>query len=536
MTRRHGQAWSLEEDAKLESAFRSGLSIAHLAQQHERGGGAIRARLVRLGHLIAGSSEQSARREEVHPTEEQNETVATASTTASATALTIGVDRLITALVALKAQGELGVPKRQVIARVARAYDQLDALLMDDVAATSPAEEVQQDGDPLPDRLREALAGAVRACVADLTDRSIAIRLLGLEGDGERVTLARLGGEFHRSAERIRQRRNRAFKNINAALPRRIASSAKLRSVLAELSAQTDWTDPAESARAVVSYVNDSVTAAKQLTLMLMLASGASPRIASRCAAEQAAVQACRDPELLGRWRLDHWTDAAAKAILRGPFARFEAPPADMVGAKRSPAEGSRQEAIPLHSEKLQRVVACESGMEVKVYSWLERSEEVLCYQEQPIAFAYAAEGRDRLYYPDVVVWDREGRVLMIEVKPVFNMFRRRVLEKGLAAIAHLQPRGIGYLLVDSSGRTLADLATQAYDVVAAEAVEALFADGPVSFRVVKEMLSARTGRFDFGAFVSMVINRDWAVTETPVSIWRMPESLSFRPLLGLMN
>ena len=520
--RRHGQPWEPAEDRDLEAAFRSDVSIDDLAARHERGVGAIRARLERLG---LARTESVASVSEPVPTERQR----------LETPLSTGIDRLVAALVDLKQQEQRGPLDRRSVAAVAREYDRVDALLMATIEVPKAPADAEQTGDPLPDRLREALAGLVRACVSNLTDRLVAIRLLGLEGDGERVTLAQVGGELDRTPERMRQRRNRAFRSINAALPRRIASAARLRAVLADLSADTNWTDPAEAARAVVRLVNSNIMAARQLTLMLMMASGASGPLRSlRRAAEQASMDACRDPDLLGRWRLDRWPDAAAKAILRGEFVHFDVLPEDMVGLKRSPAEGSRGEAISLRSDKLDRIVACESGMELRVFTWLERSEEVRSYQEQPIAIPYAAGGRDRLYYPDAVVWDREGRLVVVEVKPVFHMFRQRTLEKGLAAIGHLQPRGIGYLLVDSSGHTLADLASQPYDQATAEEVEASFADGRAPFRVVRDILSRRQGRFDFAAFVSMVVNRDWAVTDLPVTITRLPVSQSFRPLLGL--
>ncbi|MFA6116365.1 MAG: TnsA endonuclease N-terminal domain-containing protein [Sphingomonas sp.] len=522
MKQRHGQPWEPAEDRNLETAFRNGASTEDLAARHERGAGAIKARLERLGLVRTISPPPMS--EPVLMEQQQPETQ-----------LSIGIDRLVAALVDLKQQVERGPLDRHSVAAVAREYDRVDALLMATIEVPKAPDDAEQAGDPLPDRLREALAGLVRACVSNLTDRLVAIRLLGLDGDGERVTLAQVGGELDRTPERMRQRRNRAFRSINAALPRRVASATRLRAVLADLSADTDWTDPAEAARAVARLINSNFMAARQLTLMLMLASGAAGQLRSlRRAAEQAAMDACRDPELLGRWRLDRWPDAASKAILRGQFACFDALPEDLNGLKRAPAVGSSGEAIPLRSDKLNRIVACESAMELRVFTWLERSKEVRWYQEQPLAIPYAAEGRDRLYYPDAVVWDREGRLVVVEVKPVFNMFRQRTLEKGLAAIGHLQPRGIGYLLVDSSGYTLADLAGHPYDQASAEKVEALFAKGRAPFSVVRDILSGRHGRFDFAAFVSMVVNRDWAVTDVPVTISRLPGGQSFRPLLGL--
>lgn len=525
MQQRHGQSWLPEEDKELEAAFRSGVSVENLANHHERGVGAIRSRLKRLGLIETGRSTPSA----------PDYTATYVEKEPWETRLSGGIDQLVATLLNLKEQAEQGLPGRRAIATVARAYDHLNVLLRETVVTSPLSNEEDLSDDPLPDRFREALANSVETCVSDSMDQIIALRLLGLKGDGEHVTLAQLGCELGRSRERIRQRRNRAFRTINAVLPRRKGSKDRLRIVLTELSPKADWSNPTVSARAIVKFVNDNVVAAQQLTLMLMIASGALGKTSSlRHAAEQAAMEACRNPELLGHWKLDRWADVAMKAIMHGQFAHFNTPPKDMIGRKRSPVEGSRGDAIPLRSDKLGRIVMCESGMEARVFTWLERSEEVFWYQEQPIAFPYTAEGQEKLYYPDAVAWDREGRILVIEVKPIFNMFRQRTVEKGLAAIEHLQPRGIGYLLVDSSGRTLAELAGHPYDRAIAEKLEALFSKGAVPFRVARDLLSRPSGQFDFAAFISMVVNRDWAVTQMPVTISRLPTGSSFRPLLGL--
>lgn len=44
-----GQAWTQEEDEQLSEEFDSGIPIKELAQMHQRTGGAIEARLARLG-------------------------------------------------------------------------------------------------------------------------------------------------------------------------------------------------------------------------------------------------------------------------------------------------------------------------------------------------------------------------------------------------------------------------------------------------------------------------------------------------------
>jgi hypothetical protein len=235
-------------------------------------------------------------------------------------------------------------------------------------------------------------------------------------------------------------------------------------------------------------------------------------------------------------WALDRWSDAASKAIFVNTV-RFAALPRDLTGIKRVPASLQGPHFIGFTSERMRRLVACESGAELKVFSWLERSREVRWYQEQPAAVPYTLEGCHGYYYPDAAVLDRDGRVVIVEVKPAFMMYRIETLAKAVAALDHFGPRGIGYLLVDPAGRTIADLARADYDREIVSTIEPLFAHGPVSFRLVRDTFRLRQGRFDPAAFASLVVNGDWAVTSGPgVRISKLPQRLSFRALLGVAS
>ncbi len=231
--------------------------------------------------------------------------------------------------------------------------------------------------DPLPDRLRVALVNAVHACVPNRRDCRVAIRCLGLVADGSPATLAAIGEELGISRERVRQLRVRGFRRINAALSRRVFSAAGLRTVLIAESGDLDWTDPEIVAPFVVTNVSNFLAAATQLTVMCCKAAGAIRRDLLE-AAENAAAKACRDPTVWEDGRFDRWLDSASKAI--GALARFQSPPVELTGRKRMPRESN---VIFFRSEKLRRNVAGESGSELRVISWLERSPEVVWYQEQ---------------------------------------------------------------------------------------------------------------------------------------------------------
>lgn len=54
-----GKPWSATEDGFLGQAFDAGLSIAQLANEHQRSEGAIRSRLARLGKLAPRTTPQT---------------------------------------------------------------------------------------------------------------------------------------------------------------------------------------------------------------------------------------------------------------------------------------------------------------------------------------------------------------------------------------------------------------------------------------------------------------------------------------------
>jgi hypothetical protein len=80
----------------------------------------------------------------------------------------------------------------------------------------------------------------------------------------------------------------------------------------------------------------------------------------------------------------------------------------------------------------------------------------------------------------------KDGRVIVVEVKPIYYMYRHRTLAKASAALKDCGARGFGYLLVDESGRTLADVARYEFSTAIAEQIESSFRAGPVSFGRVR--------------------------------------------------
>ena len=411
---------------------------------------------------------------------------------------------------------------KSVAPPVAEVLSELDELVL-----RGPEDE----DDPIPDRLRTTLIRLLAPRIAQVRKRYIAILVLGLHADGECFTLTAIGEVLGVSRERVRQLRARIFPWAATKLARDIECASKLNELLREISPDADWRDPATTARSVVQLMTDNYFAAPMITYLLCLAAGSElPRADLRQQCVAAVDVATKERDKRAVWRFDRWNDAQAKAIFH-TVTLFQAPPSDLIGLKRTPH-------LLLHdqnfaSKRLGRTVACESGTEARVYRWLERSPDVLWYQEQPASLEYEFEGLIRHYYPDVAVMGTDGRVVIVEVKPIFGMYRFRTLAKAIAALNHYGPQGVGYLLVDASGRTLDDVASREFPEDVAGKIEALFREQPVRFGLVRRELTLLLGRFESMTFASMVVNRDWCVTDGPgVEVSKLPRGFSFRALL----
>jgi len=476
MRERHGREWQPAESQALKEALARGQSIANVALSLGRSERAIRIRARRLGVILAPEPRTSS-----------------------------------------SLAPEVVRPESHKLPR-------------DPVYSAFNSEDPDDAGDPLPDRLRAAVVAVIRACVSDPRRRAIAFQVLGLRSDDEPITMATVARAMSLSRERIRQLRNSVFSRITANRASRIAPFARLRRVLGDISAETHWEDPADAAPWTVKLATDNFGAASMFTYVICRAGGSTaPTRDLRQQCATAARAASKESDQRASWRFDRWADALTRALFR-TVARFDSPPTDLIGAKRTPGNPDRDHDFI--SQRLGRTVACESPTEARVYRWLERSADVRWYQEQPAKLTYKLEGVILPYFPDCAVLGTDGRMVVVEVKPIFGMYRYKTLAKAIAALNHYGSRGIGYLLVDDSGRTLDDVGAHPFPQDVAERIEALFHDGPVRFDVIRNEFARHLERFDFATFASMVVNRDWGVTDGPgVRVFKLRDGLSFRAL-----
>lgn len=154
-------------------------------------------------------------------------------------------------------------------------------------------------------------------------------------------------------------------------------------------------------------------------------------------------------------------------------------------------------------SEKLDREVVFESGLERAALTTLERSSEVAWYQEQPLAIPYVWQGYERRYYPDILAALSDGRLLLIEVKPLVNMPVALNRAKSDAGRNYAWGRGWGWVTVDGS-RTQRDLEGHEVPCPSKRSIEAaLTATGRLTWPQVKRLRSNyQIKMIDIAAFI----------------------------------
>ena len=115
-------------------------------------------------------------------------------------------------------------------------------------------------------------------------------------------------------------------------------------------------------------------------------------------------------------------------------------------------------------SQKMGRQVQHESLLELQFLLKLEQIKEIVLYQEQPFVIPYELDGASRIYYPDVFFVFEDGRGVVVEIKPRYQMALHENLTKWSALHQYCVQNGWGLLITDGS-RSLQKLQQHEFDV-----------------------------------------------------------------------
>jgi hypothetical protein len=131
-------------------------------------------------------------------------------------------------------------------------------------------------------------------------------------------------------------------------------------------------------------------------------------------------------------------------------------------------------------SEKLQRLVQFDSTLELHLLSQLDADPRVASYIEQPVELPFRLDAEIRNYTPDIAVQLVDGRVLIIEAKPLDRLGEFTNLKKWSALASWCEQSGLGWW-VGSPQRSFVEHCRIEPDAEKHELVAAEVENGPVT-------------------------------------------------------
>jgi len=303
--------------------------------------------------------------------------------------------------------------------------------------------------------LRELVATAVSEMPAE-RDQEVLARRLGLNGQPAQ-TLEKVAEALDLSRERVRQLQARAIRRLSRADD---PASRRLHQVLAELT-DLEGTAPeagpatAERLLELADVLLPTVAPRQAVGLVARLA-GANKVRADNLAAEASTFRMLRTESARREAVQQRRVERAGRrwAALYGDVTWFGDPAAPPL---QTELESVREENLDRDSfgvwrcPKLKRDVSYESQSELHVIQLLGLAPQIAYYQEQPLAIRYQFRGRQRTYFPDLLAATEDGRCILIEVKPVYEMATAVNAAKYLALEAFCRDRGWGLLATDGS-------------------------------------------------------------------------------------
>lgn len=123
----------------------------------------------------------------------------------------------------------------------------------------------------------------------------------------------------------------------------------------------------------------------------------------------------------------------------------------DILEAQRTVSSHPRYKSGIFFSEKCQRNVQYESGMELAFIKLLEASKRVRFYYEQPVQIPYSRGKRRQTYTPDFAVFLQTDEVVLVEIKCLSDMLDNRVQLKMESLLQYCRKKGFGLLFTDLS-------------------------------------------------------------------------------------
>jgi len=121
----------------------------------------------------------------------------------------------------------------------------------------------------------------------------------------------------------------------------------------------------------------------------------------------------------------------------------------DLLQPQRIVSEDPRYNSGKIFSEKCQREIQYESGMELAFIKQLEQLKNVKFYYEQPVQIQYIRGRKKQTYTPDFGVLLDTNEFFIVEIKDLCGMLENKVQMKIEGLMDFCSKKGFGLLLTD---------------------------------------------------------------------------------------
>jgi hypothetical protein len=118
---------------------------------------------------------------------------------------------------------------------------------------------------------------------------------------------------------------------------------------------------------------------------------------------------------------------------------------------KRKVSDDPRYKSGIYYSDKCERKIQYESGLESDFILKLENFPKVKFYVEQPETIKYTRNDKEYIYTPDFAVFLESSEVFFVEIKDFVGMVDGRVQRNLEALIDYCSARGFGLLLLEKT-------------------------------------------------------------------------------------
>ncbi|MFJ9365408.1 TnsA endonuclease N-terminal domain-containing protein [Nocardia sp. NPDC101769] len=350
-------------------------------------------------------------------------------------------------------------------------------------------------------------------------EAAILARRLGLRGDPPE-TLEQIGAHYNLSRERIRQLQQRAVTQV--ARKARVTADP-LFSLLNDVYQSVDTDEALAQILAMEALAHGEDCPAREMTAIKLAVAGylsddrrrlCDLTMKQLTALRRESRQQSRSPEQRATKRISRWLDTVdwpdpAEDDHRSP--------------ERPPTTAARQIDVDdegrgvFYLDKVDRHVAYDSESELRFLRLLDASDLVTWFREQPCAVPYELHGYPRIYYPDVVVTLADGRVILVEVKPLFDLALHINQVKFAAARRYAHYRGWGWHIWTEGSIGIAELRSRPVDPVAEQQLSQLLAQRPARWGDIVQ-IQEQTGLTNLD-LSTLVLRHGWRLDRTPFQL-----------------